>query len=184
MPVNECSVVSVSKNPPASASHQISRCSEYQLHCLCLCWTHANICLNTHSHPPLCYSARKQAFLLAVMAHHELRIVWLSKLGTILTVTRDWWFWIPRSQRNILVKRERLRSAQCVLLDGTWTPDLLNLYSGWLKPVCQRAQPTDNELTTKSQLLSSKRVIASAMLSIPVQAYEREKQIREQICNT
>lgn len=32
-----------------------------------------------------------------------------------------------------------------------------------------------NELTTKSQLLSSKRVIASAMLSIPVQAYQRKK---------
>lgn len=44
-----------------------------------------------------------------------------------------------------------------------------------LKPVCQREKPADNELTTKSQLLSSNRVIASAMLSIPVQACKREK---------
>lgn len=51
---------------------------------------------------------------------------------------------------------------------------IMDSYSRWLKAVCQRAQPADNELTTKSQLLSSKRVIASAMLSIPVQAYERE----------
>lgn len=51
----------------------------------------------------------------------------------------------------------------------------MDSYSRWLKAVWQRAQPADNELTTKSQLLSSKRVIASAMLSIPVQAYEREK---------
>lgn len=63
---------------------------------------------------------------------------------------------------------------------NSWPPEL----GLGVKPVCQRAQPTDNQLTTKSQLLSSKRVIASAMLSIPVQAYEREKQIREQICNT
>lgn len=53
--------------------------------------------------------------------------------------------------------------------------DLLNLYSRWPKPVCQRAKPADNELTTKSQLLSSNRVIASAMLSIPVQACEGKK---------
>lgn len=53
---------------------------------------------------------------------------------------------------------------------------LLNLYSRWTQPVCQRAKPADNELTTKSQLLSSNRVIASAMLSIPVQACERKKQ--------
>lgn len=43
----------------------------------------------------------------------------------------------------------------------------------------QSPEPADNELTTKSQLLSSNRVIASAMLSIPVQAWkwiERQKQ--------
>lgn len=37
-------------------------------------------------------------------------------------------------------------------------------------------EPVDNELTTKSQLLSSNRVIASAMLSIPVQAWKRKQQ--------
>lgn len=36
-------------------------------------------------------------------------------------------------------------------------------------------KPADNELTSKSQLLSSNRVIASAMLSIPVQACEEKE---------
>lgn len=45
---------------------------------------------------------------------------------------------------------------------------------------CQRAEPAVNKLTTKSQLLSSKRVIASAMLSIPVQAYQKEKHSEKQ----
>lgn len=42
----------------------------------------------------------------------------------------------------------------------------------------------DNELTTKSQLLSSNRVIASAMLSIPVQACEKrgEKNYKGKFC--
>lgn len=42
----------------------------------------------------------------------------------------------------------------------------------------QSPEPEDNELTTKSQLLSSNRVIASAMLSIPVQAWKRKKKKR------
>lgn len=59
----------------------------------------------------------------------------------------------------------------------------INLYSSWTNPVCQRAKPkpADNELTTKSQLLSSNRVIASAMLSIPVQACKRKKRKKREL---
>lgn len=55
--------------------------------------------------------------------------------------------------------------------------DVINLYPRWTKICMSKTKArTDNKLTTKSQLLSSNRVIASAMLSIPVQACKKKKQ--------